>query len=68
MNEVFRRFKEANGLEPIEKIESIPWSKALEILSPYYRDSKEIVNALETGVLQTPNAYYSFYKANLIEL
>ena len=69
MNTVFRRFKEANGLEPVEKIESISYSKALKILSAYYayNDEKEITDALE-GIVQTPNAYYSFHKANLIEL
>jgi len=67
MNEVFRRFKEVKGLEPVEKIESISYSKALKILSVYYRDEKEITDAME-DVVQTPNAYYSFHKANLIEL
>ena len=67
MSEVFRRFKEVKGLEPVEKIESISYSKAMKILSAYYRDEKEITDALE-GVIQTPNAYYSFRKANLIEL
>ncbi len=67
MNEVFRRFKEVKGLEPVEKIESIFFSRALKILSAYYayNDEKEITDALE-GVVQTPNAYYSFHKANLI--
>jgi len=69
MNEVFRRFKEVKGLEPVEKIEAISFGRALKILSAYYayNDEKEITDALE-GIVQTPNAYYSFHKANLIEL
>lgn len=63
---IYRRFIEKDGLDA--EIEVVSHEKGIAILEDYYAGIEKIEDALENGVLRTPNAFYSFYRKHLEKL
>lgn len=63
---IYRRFIEKDGLDA--EIETVSYEKGIGILEDYYAGIEKIEDALENGVLRTPNAFYSFHRKHLEKL